>query len=220
MTTHEPYPGEGPVPNDATSPVTNSVPANAPVGPADALGEAPAADIWQAPAPQPAPSVGQASEKPRRPRRALVTTAFVVGTLLIIALTGAVFYLWNVHSTYVAQNEALRAEATEIGSTLATERAVAETQAAKLEQVQGELDEAKATISDVANAGAHAGDDVQTLRDIYSSMVECADARQELVDHLWERDRWTTESLRANEQSIEDFCADVRQAYREFKETL
>jgi len=154
---------------------------------------------------------------PRRSRRGLVATGFVLATLIIAALTAGVIYLWDVHSAYVEQNEALRTEAVSMGGSLAAERATVADQEATIEELQGELDEAKTSISDIVNGEAHAGDDAQALRDIVGSLIECADARQDLVDHLWEKERWTTQSLRANERSLKEFCDGIKQAFEKYK---
>lgn len=155
--------------------------------------------------------------EPRKSHRGLVVTGFVLAGLVIAALTLGVVYLWDVHSAYVAQNEALRTEAAAMGDTLSAERITNADQAATIAELQSELDEAKVAISDIVNSEAHAGDDVQTLSDLMTNMIECADARQELVNHLWEQERWTTSSLRANETSLIEYCNNVKRLYAEFK---
>ena len=72
----------------------------------------------------------------------------------------------------------------------------------------------KTRISDLANEEAHAGDDRQALIDITASMIECADLRQDFIDHLWEKQKYTVSSLKGREASITKFCNDVKKSYK------
>lgn len=179
-----------------------------PVSPASAIAEPPGALAQEE---------VQAAPAPKR-RRGLMITAFVLAGLVILTLGAGVGYLWSVHAEYVSQNEALREEAATLGETLGVERAAAEGQALELAQVEEQLVQAKQSISDMVNDSAHDGDDVLALTDLVGSMIECANARQDLIDHLWEKERWTTSSLQANERSVTKYCNDVKKSFNEFKD--
>ena len=171
----------------------------------------PPGDDQAVPSPYPAAA---AEPTPASDRKGL-KIALILAMLAVVALGAMSIYLWTVHSGYVAQNEKLRETATELGSDLATSRATAQQLQEQLDQTKDQLYEAKATINDLANSEAQAGDYRQALIDLANGLQECADARQNLIDHLKEAYRWTPESLRANEQSINEYCGKVAKSYRE-----
>lgn len=135
--------------------------------------------------------------------------------MLALGLGGLSAYLWSVHSRYVAQNEQLRETAQELGSEVADTRAAVERLQAEVDETTAQLDEAKDTINSLANSQAQAGDDRLELVDIADGLQQCADARQDLIDHLNEAERWTASSLAASERSITEYCNKVTKAYRE-----
>ncbi len=141
-------------------------------------------------------------------------TALVIALVLMVGFGVLSAYLWSVHSQYVAQNEELRSTASSLGSELATSRALAEQVQGQLDDTNAQLEVAKATVNDLANSEAHAGDDRQALLDIASGLQQCADARQNLIDHLNEASKWTSESLRAYEKSTTTYCNKVIKAYK------
>lgn len=169
----------------------------------------PASEVTSAPQPAAASEPATASD------RKGLKIALILAMLAVVALGAMSIYLWTVHSEYVAQNEQLRETAEEIGTDLATSRATAQELQDQLAQTKDQLDEAKATINDLANSEAQAGDDRQALIDLANGLQDCADARQDLIDHLKEAYRWTPESLRASERSIDDYCGKVAKSYRE-----
>ena len=162
-------------------------------------------------APELAPA---AAQPPRRRRRGGVIAGFVLAGLVIVGLAVLCGYLWNVHSEYVAQNEELRDAATELGGEVATVRAQYEQLKTELDDTVAQLNDAKASISDLANSEAQAGDDRQALVDVTDALQECADARQNLINHLKEAYKWTPESLRANEASVTQYCNKVIASYK------
>ena len=147
-------------------------------------------------------------------RKGLVIALVLVGTVAL-ALAGLSAYLWTVHADYVAQNETLRTTASELGTSVADARALADDLQAKLEDTTVQLDEAKETINSLANSEAQAGDDRQALIDVADSLLECADARQDLIGYLHESWKWTPASLRSTESSITTYCKDVSRLYKE-----
>jgi chromosome segregation ATPase len=157
--------------------------------------------------------------EPAAPARASgkgwLIAALVVSGVALLGLTVLTSYLWNVHSQYVAQNEELREVADTLGTDVATAQAHADEVQAQLDQTVAQLEVAKDTINGLANSEAQAGDDRQALVDVAAGLKECADARQDLIDHLNEASRWTPESLRANENSITTYCNGVVKAYQE-----
>ena len=155
-----------------------------------------------------APGPAKASGK-----RGLVI-ALVIACVAVVALGAFSAYLWSVHSQYVAQNESLRDTAKSLGGEVATNRAKAKVVQAQLDDTTAQLKDAKDTINGLANSEAHAGDDRQALIDIANGLQRCADARQNLISHLDEAYKWTTESLRANEASTTTYCNKVTKAYK------
>lgn len=163
----------------------------------------------------PPPPVAPPAPPARRRGRVGFTVAFVVLTLLVVGLGAFSAYLWTVHSQYVAQNQELRDTASELGSELADAHGAALTLEAQLAETKTQLEEAKTRFSDVANSEAQAGDDLQALEDVVNGLQECADARQDLIDHLNEAYRWTPESLAATERSVTQYCDSVNALARE-----
>jgi len=155
--------------------------------------------------PKPAPASG---------KKGLVVALVLVSTLAL-ALGALSAYLWTVHSQYVAQNEELRAEAGDLGADVAESRAKAEELQAQVEATLAQLDEAKETINGLANSEAQAGDDRQALIDVADGLQECADLRQDMINHLNEAYKWTASSLRAREADITTYCKKVTKAYKE-----
>jgi len=163
------------------------------------------------------PDAGVASApKPARAsgKRWLVA-ALVVACLAVVGLTVLTSYLWTVHEQYVAQNQELRDAATDLGTDVAATRAALEELQADLDETTAQLDVAKDTINGLANSEAQAGDDRLALIDVADGLQECAEARQNLIDHLNEASRWTPESLAASERSITKYCDRVEDAYDE-----
>ena len=155
------------------------------------------------PTPQPATASG---------RKGLVI-ALVLAIVAAVALGALSVYLWSVHSQYVAQNEQLRDAAVDLGTDVATARAQAEQLQAQVDDTLAQLQEAKDTINGLANSEAQAGDDRQALVDIADSLQECANLRQDLIDHLNEAYKWTPSSLAERERSITSYCNKVTKAY-------
>jgi len=135
--------------------------------------------------------------------------------VLVLGLAALSAYLWTVHSQYVAQNSELRAEAEELGTSVAEARAMADELQAQVDETNAQLQEAKDTINGLANSEAQAGDDRQSLIDIADGLQECADLRQDMIDHLNEAYKWTASSLRAREADITTYCKKVTKAYNE-----
>ena len=108
--------------------------------------------------------------QPPAPAKASGKTGLVIALVLalvaVVALGAFSAYLWTVHSQYVAQNEALRETATTLGGEVATSRAKADEVQSQLDDVNAQLTDAKDTISGLANSEAQAGDDRQTLIDV------------------------------------------------------
>lgn len=169
--------------------------------------------------PQPAPDAAPAATIAPKPARASgrgwLIAALVVALVAILGLTTLSSYLWNVHAQYVEQNEELREVSSSLGTDLAELQAVADDVQAQLDETNAQLEEAKDTINGLANSEAQAGDDRQALVDVAKALEECADARQDLIDHLNEAELWTPESLRAREQDITEYCNDVKDTYDE-----
>ena len=192
--------------------MTDDAPFAEPTPPAPASDELPpdlaAAKLPEEPTEQAAKKSG---------RRGLVI-ALVIALVLMVAFGALSAYLWSVHSQYVAQNEELRDTATGLGSELATSRALAEEVQGQLDETKAQLEEAKATVSDLANSEAHAGDDLQSLVDIASGLQDCADSRQNLINHLKEASKWTAKSLRDYESSTTTYCNKVIKAYKAFQD--
>jgi uncharacterized protein HemX len=163
-----------------------------------------------APEPQPV------EPKPATPsgRKGLVI-ALIVALVAVVGLGALSAYLWSVHSQYVAQNEQLRDTAQELGGDVADARAQAEQLQADVDETLAQLQEAKDTINGLANSEAQAGDDRQALIDVVDSLQECADLRQDLIDHLHESYKWTASSLAEREDSITSYCKKVTKAYNE-----
>ena len=147
-------------------------------------------------------------------RKGLVIALVLVG-VVALGLAALSAYLWTVHSDYVAQNETLRTEASDLGKSVADARAQAEGLQTQLDDTKTQLDEAKATINSLANSEAQAGDDRQALIDVADSLLECANARQDLIGYLHESWKWTPASLKSSESSITTYCKDVSRAYKE-----
>ena len=147
-------------------------------------------------------------------KRGLVI-ALVIALVAVVGLAGLSVYLWSVHSQYVAQNEQLRDAAESLGGEVGENKAKAEAVQAQLDDTKAQLEEAKDTISGLANSEAQAGDDRQTLIDVADGLQQCADARQNLIDHLNEAYKWTAESLRAYEASTTKYCNRAKDAYDE-----
>jgi chromosome segregation ATPase len=139
----------------------------------------------------------------------------VLALVAVVALGALSAYLWSVHSQYVAQNEQLRDEAESLGTDVATAQAQVEELQAQVDETAAQLQEAKDTVNGLANSEAQAGDDRQALIDIVTGLQECADLRQDLIDHLNESYKWTASSLAAREDSITSYCKKVTKAYNE-----
>lgn len=163
-------------------------------------------------APEPLP----VEPKPATPsgRKGLVI-GLIVALIAVVGLGALSAYLWSVHSQYVAQNEQLRDTAQELGGDVADTRAQAEQLQAGVDETLAQLQEAKDTINGLANSEAQAGDDRQALIDVVDSLQECADLRQDLIDHLHESYKWTASSLAEREDSITSYCKKVTKAYNE-----
>lgn len=144
-----------------------------------------------------------------------LVVALVIASVLVVALGALSAYLWTVHSQYVEQNEALRAAAEDLGTDVAESRAKAEDLQSQVDETLAQLQTAKDTINGLANSEAQAGDDRQALIDIADGLQECADLRQDMIDHLNEAYKWTASSLRAREADITSYCKRVTKAYNE-----
>jgi hypothetical protein len=162
-----------------------------------------------------APEATPASGMPRKRSRKGLVIALVLVSLLAVGLAGLSAYLWSVHSQYVSQNEQLRDDASSLGTDLASAQAEAEDVQAQLDDTTAQLEEAKATINGLANSEAQAGDDRQALIDVADGLQQCANARQDLIDHLNESYKWTAASLKASEASITKYCNRVMKQYKE-----
>lgn len=146
--------------------------------------------------------------------RALGWTAAASGVLALAALSA---YLWVTHTQWTDQNEKLRAEATALGTDLAEASAQASSAQAELETTAAQLDEAKTTISTLANDDATAIDDLQYLEDLTTSVVECADERAELIGYLKQSSRYTASSLRNAENEIDRYCGEIIDLWDEYQ---
>lgn len=102
----------------------------------------------------------------------------------IAGLAALSAYLWVVNGDWVSQNEQLRAEALELGETLANERAEAALQAEELALVGTQLENATTRISDLANEEANAIDDRNILENLVENYQFCSDQRQSIIDVL------------------------------------
>ena len=161
-------------------------------------------------------AVGTSALKaPRASGKGWLVAALVVACLAVVGLTALTSYLWTVHEQYVAQNQELRDAASELGTDVAATRAALEEVQADLDETTAQLDVAKDTINGLANSEAQAGDDRLALIDVADGLQQCAEARQDLIDHLNESSRWTPESLAASERSITRYCDGVEDAYDE-----
>ncbi len=133
----------------------------------------------------PALSLSAGSEPVGQHERRWVKVA--VRTLLgasLVGLAALSAYLWMVNGQWIEQNDQLRAEALELGETLATERAEAELQAEQLALIGSQLDSATARISDLANEEANAIDDRKLLESLVENYRFCSDQRQTIIDVL------------------------------------
>jgi uncharacterized protein HemX len=164
---------------------------------------------------QPDAVVTEAPKPAKASGRGWLIAGLVVAALAAIGFGVFSAYLWSVHSQYVAQNEELREIADGLGTDVAERQASLESLQAELDDTAAQLQVAKDTINGLANSEAQAGDDRQALVDVAEGLQECADARQDLIDHLNEAHLWTAESLRATENSITEYCDKVEKAYDE-----
>ncbi|GIG54318.1 hypothetical protein [Demequina activiva] len=148
-------------------------------------------------------------------------TALILGwtalTAGVLTLAGLSAYLWLTHEQWVDQNDALRAEALEMGESLAVARSDAEAAEQSLDEVSAQLTEAKSTISEFANTDANASDDLVYAEDLIERMIVCIDEQADLADHLRESWRYTTESLRAVEANIDEYCSTLEEAWEEYE---
>lgn len=147
--------------------------------------------------------------------RGIAWTLFGAGVAALAAFSG---YLWLTHEQWVDQNEELRTEALELGEQLATARAESEANAADLAQTQAQLDEAKNTISTLADEDANASDDFRFATDVIEQMRTCAEERDELIGYLKQAERYTASSLRQAESSIDEYCQEVEDAWETYLE--
>lgn len=150
----------------------------------------------------------------RRAVRALGWTFAGAGVAALAAFSG---YLWLTHEQWVDQNDQLRAEALELGEKLAQSRLEAEQAQASLTTTSDQLDEAKSTISTLADQDANATDGQRYAEEIAEWALECADERDVLVDYLKESWRYTDASLRNAESNINEYCADAADAWAEYQ---
>ena len=196
--------------------MTDDAPFAQPASPTPASDEWPPELLSEQTAAQPAEQL--AEQRTQKSSRRGLVIALVIALVLMVTFGALSAYLWSVHSQYVAQNEELRDTASGLGSELATSRALAEDVQGQLDDTNAQLEAAKATVKDLANSEAHAGDDRQALLDIASGLQQCADARQNLIDHLKEASKWTTKSLRDYESSTTTYCNKLIKAYRSVKD--
>jgi hypothetical protein len=180
----------------------------------------------QPPAPQPPatqPSATQfvyADPAPERPKRKKLRVAFgIVAWLAFLALAVLAGYLWFVNSQWVSQNEALRADAVQLGEQLATERALSQEQAESLDLVDSQLTNATSRISDLANEEANALDDRNVLENLLDAYQSCADERQSHIDVLTSNLVYVGKTSAQVERELIEFCDDVEDGYDEYKKT-
>ena len=156
-------------------------------------------------APRPDAVVTQPPAPAKASGKTGLVIALVIALLAVVALGALSAYLWTVHSQYVAQNEELRETRDHRWAASWRRAGRRRTRCrSQLDDVNAQLTEAKDTINGLANSEAHAGDDRQALIDVADGLQQCADARQNLIDHLNEAYKWTPESLRANEAATTD----------------
>lgn len=147
--------------------------------------------------------------------RGVAWTLLGSGAAALVALSG---YLWLTHDQWIDQNEDLRAEALTLGEEVAVARAEAEANAEALDETQSQLDEAKNTISTLADEDANASDGLRYATDVIENLQLCADERAELIGYLKQAERYTASSLRQAESDIDDFCQDVEESWETYLE--
>ncbi|WNM26197.1 hypothetical protein RN607_08285 [Demequina capsici] len=155
---------------------------------------------------------------PRPARR--VTSQIVAITALALALASAIAlaaYLWLVNSQWTDQNDTLRADAASLGTSLAQAQAQAEDLQTQVQTLQSQLDTATTRLSDVANAEAHAGDDVQYLTDLLDAYASCASSYDDvLTDALKNGYTYDNSNARSVQADVADYCDSLATAYQQY----
>lgn len=216
MSTEDP---RAPQPHHAAPPPQPGQPVPPPP-PTSPRGAAPHAPAQPAPA-SAAPQQPEPGAPRRRKRRAGRIVAHAVGwTFLgagILTLGGLSAYLWSTHQEWVDQNEQLRVEAESLGERLAVAEAEAEAADAQQADTAAQLEEAKATISTLADQDANATDELTYVEDLVQQVLVCADERAELIGYLKESQLYTASSLREAESSIDEFCDGLADSWAEYE---
>ncbi|WP_062518423.1 hypothetical protein [Demequina gelatinilytica] len=160
----------------------------------------------------PAPTEA-APAAPRAPRRRGLVVALVAACLLAAALAVPLALLATARHHWEGQNAELRGRA----DTLAVELTDAHGRIAELETVEQELANLKEEYSSAVNQGARGTELVTELEDIVAAYQHCVDAQAEHFDVLRHRELYVASSIEASERSIEEYCAEVDQAFEDFQ---
>lgn len=170
-----------------------------------------------APAPAPVPDTGGRVRRVRRRRGWIVLS--VVLTLLLAGTTAGAAHLWQVSEAWIERDGEWRAHARGLAAELAETNVNLEDTVAELEVVRGQLDEAQARISELADEKARLGDEHAVVRQlaeyqervsqaagaVVTALDACIASQQQLI--RWHRD--------VEEPDDEDF-----EAYAELAATV
>ncbi|MDN4476215.1 hypothetical protein QQX09_10150 [Demequina sp. SYSU T00192] len=171
--------------------------------PTPALTDVPAAAPTDVPPPPP----------PRSRSRGLAV-GLALSLIAVVALAVPLAMLASARSTWEGQNADLRAHVESLTDEVSAQNA----RIVELEQTEAQLETLKEEYSSAVNQGAQGTELVEELEDIADAYEKCVEAQDEHFDVLRNSELYVQSSIEESERSIVEFCAEVSDAYRDFRE--
>lgn len=159
---------------------------------------------------------GDATAAPT-PKRSFTWLWRVLVALVIAGLIALSVYMINVTNGWRDYSAQVEAALNDVKATAASSAADLSSTQARLDTVQTQLDTANARITELANEEANATDNQDALRNHMEAMIECAAARQELIDVLTNSNLYFPGKTNAQvERELTEFCEAVKSDYQQY----
>ena len=164
-----------------------------------------------------APDGTAVAEPPAKRRRSLKWLWWTLIGLVIVGLLALVAYLIAATNDWRDYAADLEVALEDVKATAAQDEADRAAIAVRVDTVQAQLDTANARITELANEEANATDHQDALRDHIEAMIQCADARQELIDVLTNSNLYFPGKSNGQvENELKDFCDSVKTDYEDY----
>ncbi|WP_228373284.1 hypothetical protein [Demequina silvatica] len=192
------------------------------------------ADAADLPDPAEGPGDGDEPVIEHRPRSAGLVVTVAMLTVLLLAASALIAYLWRVSDAWEARALAITEANYEIGSQLAQERDTLTVTQDQLDLVSQQLSTSKDTVTRLQAENAQWGDDAAYAQEeiaalqsiitdasaVANSLTRCVEGHEQLAEYLSNPDDIKPKELRTFQESVDELCQAAADSNLAFQQSV